>query len=106
VLTGENAAFRGVVPRSEFGSDTGWGALEIAGRVQGITFDDDVFPLFSNPDTSIERALGFTAGINWYLNRYLKLSLNYDHVTYDGGRAGGRDRRADDQILTRLQLNY
>jgi phosphate-selective porin OprO/OprP len=106
VLTGENASFRGVVPRSEFGSDTGWGALEIAGRVQGITFDDDVFPLFSNPDTSIERALGFTAGINWYLNRYLKLSLNYDHVTYDGGRAGGRDRRADDQILTRLQLNY
>jgi phosphate-selective porin OprO and OprP len=106
VLTGENASFRGVVPRSEFGTGDGWGALELAARVQGISFDDDVFPLFANPDTSIERALGFTAGINWYLNRYVKVALNYDHVDYDGGRVGRRDRRADDQILARLQLNY
>jgi phosphate-selective porin OprO and OprP len=106
VLTGENASFRGVTPRSELGGDDGFGALELAARVQGITFDDDVFPVFSNPDTSVERALGFTAGINWYLNRYIRLSLNYDHVDYDGGRAGGRDREADDQILTRVQLNY
>jgi phosphate-selective porin OprO/OprP len=106
VLTGENASFRGVTPRSELGGDDGFGALELAARGQGITFDDDVFPVFSNPDTSVERALGFTAGINWYLNRYIRLSLNYDHVDYDGGRAGGRDREADDQILTRVQLNY
>jgi phosphate-selective porin OprO/OprP len=105
VLTGENASFNGVTPRSAFGQG-GLGALELAARVQGVDFDDDLFPLFASAATSIDRALGFTVGINWYLNRFVRFSVNYDHVYYDGGAAGGRDRRSDDQLLTRVQLKY
>jgi phosphate-selective porin OprO and OprP len=105
VVTGENASFRGVTPRSEFGSG-GWGAIELAARVQGIEFDDDVFPLFADPNAAIEEALGVTVGVNWYINRNVKLSLNYDHINYDGGRSAGRDRETEDVILTRVQLAY
>jgi phosphate-selective porin OprO/OprP len=106
-LTGENASYKGLIPSSPFDPFEGtWGALELAGRYNEIDFDSDSFPVFANPDLSADRAQGWTVGVNWYLNRWIKVMANFDHTWFEGGRAAGRDRESEDTILTRLQLSY
>lgn len=106
-LTGENASYKGLIPSSPFDPFQGtWGAFEIAGRYNEIDFDSDAFPVFANADLSATRAQGWTAGLNWYLNRYIRVMVDFDHTWFNGGRAGDRDRPSEDTILTRLQLSY
>ena len=106
-LTGENASYKGLIPASPFDPFKGtWGAFEIAGRYNEIDFDSASFPEFANPDTAVGRAQGWTAGLNWYLNRYVRVMANFDHTWFAGGAAGGRNRPSEDTILTRLQLSY
>ena len=106
-LTGENASYKGLIPASPFAPGKGqWGAFEIAARYNEIDFDDDSFPIFADPDASATEAKGWTVGLNWYLNRWIKVAVNYDQTSFDGGAAGGSDRDTEDTILTRLQLSY
>jgi phosphate-selective porin OprO/OprP len=115
-LTGENASYKGLIPASSFAPSEGtWGAFEIAARYHEIDFDDDSFDggaaSFADPTASATKAQGFTLGLSWYLNRWVRVMLNYDRTTFDGGAAGGtpgsiRDREAEDSIFTRLQLSY
>jgi phosphate-selective porin OprO/OprP len=106
-LTGENASYKGLIPSSPFDPFKGtWGAFEVTGRYNEIHFDADTFPVFANPATSVSRAQGWTAGLNWYLNRYIRVMANFDHTWFSGGAAAGRDRATEDTILTRIQLSY
>jgi phosphate-selective porin OprO/OprP len=106
-LTGEDAAYKGLIPATSFspGKST-WGAFEVAARFGEIDFDDDLFPTYANPDVSASKAYGYTLGVNWYLNRWLKFMVNWEQTWFDGGAAGGADRDAEDTIYTRLQLQY
>jgi len=106
-LTGENASYKGLIPASPFDPFKGtWGAFEVAGRYNEIDLDSDAFPLFASPAASATRAQGWTAGLNWYLNRYVRVMADFDHTWFHGGAPGGRDRKTEDTILTRLQLSY
>jgi phosphate-selective porin OprO/OprP len=115
-LTGENASYKGLIPASPFAPSEGtWGAFEIAARWNEIDLDDDSFDggaaSFADPTTSVTKAQGVTVGLNWYLNRWVKVMVNYDRTSFDGGAAGGtpgsiRDRETEDSIFTRLQLSY
>jgi len=107
VVTGENASFDGVIPRSPLTlHGEGLGALEIAARFHEITFDRELFPLFANPDTSARRARAATVGLNWYLNRNLKLQFNYERTLFQGGAPKGGDMGSEDAFLTRFQLAF
>ena len=108
VLTGENASFKGVVPRSSLNpSLTSFGAFEVAARYTGWEIDDDVFPTFANPFASASKAQAFTVGVNWYPNRWLKLQLDYERTWFDGGAPGSNNNRLPEGvILTRLQIAY
>ena len=55
---------------------------------------------------SASKAYGYTLGVNWYLNRWLKFMVNWEQTYFDGGAAGGADRDTEDTIYTRLQLQY
>ena len=106
-LTGENAAYKGLVPATSFSPSKGtWGAFEVAARFGEIDFDDDLFPTYANPDVSASKAYGYTLGVNWYLNRWLKFMVNWEQTYFDGGAAGGADRDTEDTVYTRLQLQY
>jgi phosphate-selective porin OprO/OprP len=109
VLTGESASTRGVTPRTSLRpSDGSWGALEVAARFHRLEVDDDVFARgFASRTASASRADAWTLGINWYLNPFAKLALNYERTEFeDGGGALGIDRPDESLLLTRFQLAY
>jgi hypothetical protein len=49
-----------------------------------------------------------TIGFNWYLNRFVKVQLNYEHDWFDDPVALGSTKklRWDDAVLTRFQFNF
>jgi phosphate-selective porin OprO/OprP len=104
VLTGENASFRGVVPRNPFSlADGTWGAFEIALRFHALDVDDDAFPTFANPAGSVTRETATTVGLNWYLNKGLRVGINYDQTRFKGGASAG-DRSVEKAIFTRVSI--
>jgi phosphate-selective porin OprO/OprP len=103
---GGKSSYRGVVPTEVFDPAQGtWGAFELAARVAALDMDEDTFPSFANPATSASGVEQWTIGINWYLNRNLKLNLNYENFEFEGGAADG-DRPAERVILARLQIAF
>ena len=107
VLTGERASFKGVTPRKPFDlKNGGWGALELAGRYSVLRVDPDAFPTFASPTASAQEARAWGVGLNWYLNRNVKLVLDYEETSFDGGAAGGTDRDTERVVFTRAQVSF
>jgi phosphate-selective porin OprO/OprP len=110
VVTGEDASYHGVrTPSSRFAPAEGtWGALEIAARFSMQTNDGGVYigsaaTQLANPAQSVRRAREAAIGLNWYLDRHVKVQLNYEETHFDGGGVGG-DRVPEKVILTRFQI--
>jgi len=83
-LTGETNSYRAVTPKRPFSlADGGWGAWEIAARMGQLDVDDDAFPLFANPAGSATRSTSYGVGLNWHLNRNIKVSAGYDYTRFD-----------------------
>ena len=107
VLTGERASFKGVTPRKPFDlKNGGWGALELAGRYSVLHVDPDAFPTFASISSSAQEARAWGVGLNWYLNRNVKLVLDYEETSFDGGAAGGTDRDTERVVFTRAQMSF
>jgi len=110
-LTGEEESFRGFKPNSVFDWDKGtWGAFELVGRYQELRVSDDAFAggadSFADPAVAARKASGYTLGLNWYLNQNVKWVLDYEHTTFDGGAAGGKNRPTEQALLTRVALGF
>jgi phosphate-selective porin OprO/OprP len=106
VLTGEAASYRGVTPRQPFDRSAGtWGAFEITARYHQLTPDDDAFPIFANPVSAATKARAIAAGLNWFLNRNVKVVLQYEDTQFEGGAPTG-DRPAERGVFTRLQFAF
>ncbi len=105
VLTGEDATFRGVTPRNNFNPRAGhFGALELVARYQELTVDDAAFSSgLADPKKSASVAKSWSAGLNWYLNRAVRVLLDYEQTAFEGGASTG-DRPEEKIILGRLQL--
>ena len=105
-LTGEENSFKTVTPKRPFSlSNGGWGAVEIAARVQGIDIDNGIFPLYANPATSATKATTWGVGVNWYLNKNFKLNLDYENTEFEGGTSPLL-ARGEQVILTRAQVSF
>ena len=107
VVTGETASYKGVNPKRPFDPRNGaWGALEIAARYSDLSVDKDAFPTFADPAVSARKARAWAAGVNWYLNKGVKVVLDYEQTKFDGGAASGADREDERVILSRFQIAY
>ncbi len=105
-LTGEQAGFRSPTPKKPFDLKEGtWGALEIAARYGELDVDDDAFPTFASPTSSASKAKGLGLGVNWHLNKQIKVVVNYEHTTFEGGATDG-DRLSEDFVVTRFQHSF
>jgi phosphate-selective porin OprO/OprP len=110
VVTGENKTFQGVVPRTSFNparEDSGPGAWEIAARAGGFRIDDEVFDEgFANPASQAQEALEWAVGVNWYINPFLKFSVDYNDTRFDGGAPAGGDKPTEGVLSTRFQVAF
>jgi len=107
LLTGENATYRSVNPAKDFSpSSRTWGAWEVLLRLSGLDVDDAAFPIFANPATSATEVSSISVGVNWYLNRNVKASVNYEHSEFTGGESGAITGQDEDAIFSRLQLRF
>jgi phosphate-selective porin OprO and OprP len=81
VVTGENKSGGSVNPRRPFLTE-GLGALEFAARIEELKFSSDGTagePPFANPRAANilpNRDRILTLGVNWYLNRFVRLTAN------------------------------
>jgi len=113
VLTGENASFTGVTPLHPFDPRNGqWGAFQLVARYAELDIDKATFPLFSNPGTSATAAQAWSVGLNWYLNKNIRVNASYSRTTFTGGGGAGTTapaivtRQPEDTIFTRVQLAF
>ena len=117
VLTGEKARYTGVVPATEFDRAKGTiGAVEVVARVASIKFDNNSFVNgattgFVNPATSAQSANTWGLGVNWYLNKFYRFSLDYEYTTfglYPGATATSNSviSQPEHVVFTRYQFSF
>ncbi len=105
-LTGEKNSWDVVSPRNNFNpANGGWGAWEIAARVQQLDIDDDIFPTFASRATNADKATSWGVGINWHLNKSFKFNLDYDQTRFQGG-ATSLLQKGENVIMTRAQIVF
>ena len=78
-------------------------------RYHELDVDDDAFAgganSFANPATAISKETAYGVGVNWYPWNTVKLSLNYENTTFEGGAAtGDRAGRQAAVLALRHQL--
>ena len=107
ILTGEHKSFASPTPRRSFDPrNGGWGAVELAARVGDFAAERGVYSYgLMDPTKSARRAHEWTGGVNWYLNRLLRISLDYGRTSFEGGAVDG-NRPTEKVILTRFQINF
>ncbi|HXY04875.1 MAG TPA: porin, partial [Terriglobales bacterium] len=85
MLTGEKNSYAGVRPRNASEHVTSWrrfGAVELAARYSQLAIDGDAFPHFASVSSSARLAKEQGIGLNWYLNRYVKLVTDFEHTNF------------------------
>lgn len=106
-LTGEENSWKAVTPRKSFNpANGGWGAWEIAARAGELDVDDDVFSEgFASSSVSASKAFSWGVGLNWHLNRNIKVNLTYDQTTFTGGDSPLL-KNGEHVLFTRAQFSW
>ena len=129
-LTGEQQRYRGspysplgaVTPKHPFDIGSGgWGAVELVARYGDLHFDPNAFNIspasagarFASPITSVQEAREWGVGVNWYLNRNIKISLDYENTSFDGGAGTAtattydiKNRETEQILFTQAQFAF
>jgi len=106
-LTGEKESYRGIVPRQTFDRSKGtWGGFELTARYGELKVDDNAVPYFANPASAASQARDSVVGVNWYLNRFVKITGQFENITFRGGAPNGGDRPTERGVYTRLQFAF
>jgi phosphate-selective porin OprO/OprP len=110
VLTGEDVSYSGVTPKHPFDPRANhWGALQVVGRYAELNVDDNAFPIFANPGTSASEAKAWAVGLNWYLNRDIRVNASFSRTTFGGQinrEVATVTRQPEEVVFTRLQLAF
>jgi phosphate-selective porin OprO/OprP len=114
VLTGEGASYNGVTPKHSFDPrNGGWGALQVVARYAELDVDKAAFPNFANPATSASAAQAWAVGLNWYLNRNIRVNASYSRTTFTGGGTttattvpNAVASHPENVFFTRVQLSF
>lgn len=110
VLTGEDASYTGVTPRHPFDPRSNrWGAFQLVARYADLDIDDKAFPTFSNPATSASEAKAWAVGMNWYLNRNIRVNASFSRTTFGGHivpASATVTRQPEEVVFTRVQLAF
>jgi len=105
-LTGEHRSynkstgvFSGVTPKQDFHPLKGsWGAWEIAARISYVDLNDG--------GVKGGKEGNFTAGLNWYLNPYVRFTFNYIRANVDNRANPPIDQGHADVVQARIQVAF
>jgi len=103
VLTGEDASYRGIVPRRPLGQ--GSGAWELVARAGALSIDGEAFPTYADPTVSARRAQEIALGLNDMLTTNIRVMTEVVRTTFTGGATGG-DRDTELAGLMRFQISF
>jgi len=110
LLTGDKKGFTTLSPRKNFDpKNHGWGAVELAVRTGDFSVERGFFNYgFGTVATSPRSAREWVGGVNWYLNRAVRISLDYGYTKFGGGApaALGGNRPIERALLQRFQINF
>jgi phosphate-selective porin OprO and OprP len=109
MLTGEKNSYSGVRPRNASEHAQGFrrfGALELALRYSQLRIDGNAFPRFANPATAPQSAKEQAIGVNWYLNRYVKLETDYEHTGFRMASPTVPSLHSENVLMNRIQLAF
>jgi phosphate-selective porin OprO and OprP len=106
VLFGGDASYEGVRPTHPVSPSEGyWGAVELDTRYSLLRVDPHTFPTYADPARSAREARSWGIAANWYLNTHVRVALNVDRTTFEGGAAEG-DRPPETLLLSRFQVGW
>jgi phosphate-selective porin OprO and OprP len=109
MLTGDKNSYAGFHPHNGFEPNRGFrhlGAVELAVRFSQLGIDPDAFPLFASAKTSAQRARATGIGLNWHLNRYVKLMTDYEHTTFRMASVTATPLHNENVLISRIQLGF
>lgn len=113
VLTGADASFKGVTPNHPFNPSMGhWGAIQLVARYAQLNIDPATFPMFADSTTSARSADGWSIGVDWSLNKSVRLMTSFSRTTFSGGGGTGTTapaiitRQPENVLFTRVQLAF
>lgn len=109
MLTGEKNSFGSIRPRHNFEPMKDlrhWGAFELAARYSQLQIGSNAFPLFASPNTAAQEAKERAIGMNWYLNRFVKLVIDYEHTEFRMAPGSTKPLHDEDVLMNRIQLSF
>lgn len=111
VVTGEANSYQKIVPARDFDPwnffGGAWGALELVGRYTQLAVESDVYTLgLADRNRSARKDEAWAIGANWYLNRMIRIMLDFDRSTFTGGARNGGDRPAEEVLMSRVQFVF
>jgi phosphate-selective porin OprO/OprP len=62
--------------------------------------------LLADPTKNADRAREWSAGINWYVNRYVKIVTDYEHTSFRMPGPTATPVHDENLILSRIQLAF
>lgn len=113
ILTGEKKGFAAPTPKRSFDplhrSGRGWGAVELAARVSDFEAENGIYTYgLVNPAAAPRHLHEWVGGVNWYLNRLVRISGDYGNTAFGGGGTAstGGNRPAEKVFTLRFQINF
>jgi len=109
MLTGEKNSYAGVRPRNAGEHVTGWrrfGGVELAIRYSQLAIDGDAFSHFASASSSARLAKEQGIGLNWYVNRYVKLVSDFEHTNFTMALGNTTPLHAENVLMNRIQLAF
>src|SRR5579864_1785755 len=109
LITGEKNSYSGIRPKRSFEPNKGFrnmGAFELVVRYSQLRVDPAAFPLFANSSTQPKQADEYGIGVNWYLNRYVKLMSAYEHTSFIMASGKATPLHGENVLMSRIQLAF
>ena len=104
----QESGFTTLTPRKNFDpKNHGWGAWEIAARTADFSVERGFFD-YGFGTVAITPRHTKEWCVNWYLNRALRISVNYGYTVFGGGATAalGGNRPIERALLQRFQINF
>lgn len=106
-ITGEKNSFGRIIPLTTFDLCKGtWGGFEFVARYQEMFIDPDAFPIYADPDFSVQTIRSAGIGFNWYPNVFVKISADYELSRFKRGAPDGHDRTVEHLFLFQGQVRF